>query len=172
MSYNLSAGEFWHAGLIDKLRHALNESGLEPRHLYLELTEGILMENVAMAIQRMDEIKALGVRLSVDDFGTGYSCLAHLKRFPVDEAKIDRYFVDGIDHDQQAAQYLDAILALSDSLSLQTVIEGVETTDQLRRLMSMGSPVIQGYLISRPVPGDEVTALLTRAWSKVIADAG
>ena len=171
VSFNLSAVEFWHANLIDKLRHTLFESGLAPRHLYLELTEGILMENVVMAIQRMDEIKALGIRLSVDDFGTGYSCLAHLKRFPVDEAKIDRYFVADIDHDQQAGQYLKAILALSDSLSLQTIIEGVETTDQLRRLQSMGPHIVQGYLISKPVPASEVSELLSRDWSQTIADA-
>jgi EAL domain-containing protein (putative c-di-GMP-specific phosphodiesterase class I) len=165
VSFNLSAKEFWHDQLLARLQSTLDHSGLDPRYLHLELSEGILMENVAQAIQRMEAIKALGIGLSVDDFGTGYSSLAHLKRFPVDENKIDRYFVQGIDHDPQAAAYLKAILALSDSLSLRTVIEGVETAEQLRVLQGMGNQILQGYLLSKPLPVAEVPSLLARDWA-------
>jgi diguanylate cyclase (GGDEF)-like protein len=168
VSFNLSANEFWHTDLLPRLQQALADADLAPRHLHLELSEGILMDNVDLAVARMNEIKALGVGLSVDDFGTGYSSLAHLKRFPVDENKIDRYFVTGIEADRQAAHYLQAILALSDSLSLRTVIEGVETREQLEIIRGMGSHIIQGYLISRPVPADEVPGLLARDWRSLI----
>jgi len=168
VSFNLSAKEFWHADLLPRLQQALSDAGLAPRHLHLELSEGILMDNVDLAIARMNEIKALGIGLSVDDFGTGYSSLAHLKRFPVDENKIDRYFVSGIEADRQAAQYLQAILALSDSLSLRTVIEGVETREQLDIIRGMGSHIIQGYLVSKPVPADEVPGLLARDWREFL----
>ena len=169
VSFNLSAMEFWHEGLVDRISHALDESGIIPDCLNLELTEGILMEDVDMAIQRMEEIKALGVGLSVDDFGTGYSCLAHLMRFPVEEAKIDRFFVTNLEDNKQATNYLSAILALSNSLSLQTVIEGVETLPQLRTIQSMGDHIVQGYLISKPVPADEIVELLNRDWREVVA---
>jgi len=167
VSFNLSAKEFWHIDLVERLRKSLAACGIEPRHLRLELSEGILMDDVELAIQRMNDLKALGVGLSVDDFGTGYSCLAHLKRFPVDENKIDRYFVTEIDRDSQAALYLKAILALSDSLSLRTVIEGVETAEQLKIVREMGSHIIQGYLISKPVPADEIPALLAHDWRAI-----
>ena len=168
VSFNLSAKEFWHADLLPRLQRSLAAAGLAPRHLHLELSEGILMDNPDQATQRMEAIKALGIGLSVDDFGTGYSSLAHLRRFPVDENKIDRYFVLGIESDPQAAHYLMAILALSDALSLRTVIEGVETQAQLEIITGMGRHIIQGYLVSRPVPADQVPDLLARDWREFL----
>jgi len=165
IAVNLSSKEFWHEGLIASVQSALTQSGLPPQALQLELTEGVFMENVDAAVNRVHELKALGITVSVDDFGTGYSSLAHLKRFPLDVLKIDRYFVKDIQNDPVNEALVSSILALSKDLKLENVAEGIETQAQLECLRKLGCQIVQGYLISRPVPAEQITPLLGHDWT-------
>ena len=162
MAVNVSSKEFWHEGLIPGVKAALAQSGLPPHALQLELTEGIFMEDMDAAVNRVHELKAVGITVSVDDFGTGFSSLAHLKRFPLDVLKIDRYFVKDVQIDPINEALISSILALSKDLKLENVAEGIETREQLECLRKLGCQNVQGYFISRPVPADELTNLLER----------
>ncbi|MDO9008234.1 MAG: EAL domain-containing protein [Thiobacillus sp.] len=164
VAINVSSKEFWHQDLLANVHDALDRSGLPPRSLQLELTEGILMGDMDVAVHKILALKAIGVSIAIDDFGTGYSSLAHLKRFPLDVLKIDRYFIKDIRHDSVNEALVISILALCNGLNLDTVAEGVETRSQLEVLRKIGCPVVQGYLISQPVPAEDVMALLQRDW--------
>ncbi|MBU4500370.1 MAG: EAL domain-containing protein [Gammaproteobacteria bacterium] len=164
VAINVSSKEFWHQDLLANVHDALDRSGLPPRSLQLELTEGILMGDMDVAVHKILALKAIGVSIAIDDFGTGYSSLAHLKRFPLDVLKIDRYFIKDIRHDSVNEALVISILALCNGLNLDTVAEGVETRSQLDVLRKIGCPVVQGYLISQPVPAEDVMALLQRDW--------
>ena len=166
VAVNISGKEFWHNNLVADVREALQQSGLPPHSLHLELTEGIFMQDVEAAVSIILALKALGVAVAIDDFGTGYSSLAHLKRFPLDILKIDRYFVKDIPHAPVNEALISSILALCRGLKLGTVAEGVENREQLEVLRKLGCQVVQGYFISRPVPADEIAALLDRDWLK------
>ena len=168
MAVNVSSKEFWHEGLIPGVKAALAQSGLPPHALQLELTEGIFMEDMDAAVNRVHELKAVGITVSVDDFGTGFSSLAHLKRFPLDVLKIDRYFVKDVQIDPINEALISSILALSKDLKLENVAEGIETREQLECLRKLGCQNVQGYFISRPVPADELTNLLERDTFRVI----
>jgi len=164
VAVNLSGREFWHDTLIANIGDALAQSGLPAHALQLELTEGIFMEDVDSAADRIWALKALGIAVSVDDFGTGYSSLAHLKRFPLDVLKIDRYFVKDLPNAPANEALISSILALCKGLNLGTVAEGIETREQLESLRTLGCPIVQGYFISRPVPAEQIIALLGRDW--------
>lgn len=164
VAVNVSSKEFWHENLIENVRDTLAQSGLPAQSLQLELTEGIFMEDVDAAVVRILALKALGVAVAIDDFGTGYSSLAHLKRFPLDVLKIDRFFVKDLPNASTNQALVSSILALCRGLHLGTVAEGVETRAQLDSLRALGCQVLQGYLISRPVPPDQILALLGRDW--------
>jgi diguanylate cyclase (GGDEF)-like protein len=171
IAVNLSGKEFWHTSLIPSVRAALEQSGLPPRSLQLELTEGIFMEDIDSAVERIRELKALGVAIAVDDFGTGYSSLAHLKRFPLDVLKIDRYFIRDLPNAQLNRALVSSILALCDGLHLDAVAEGVEDPQQLECLRRLGCRIVQGYLFSQPVPAEQLTALLDQRWNREFAAA-
>ena len=171
IAVNVSSKEFWHEGLIPGVQSALAQSGLPPHALQLELTEGIFMENMDAAVKRVHELKALGISVSVDDFGTGFSSLAHLKRFPIDVLKIDRYFVKDIQHDPVNVALIRSILSLSQDLKLENVAEGVETQAQLECLRNLGCQIVQGYFISRPVPAEQLTTLLDHDWLPAFSPA-
>ncbi len=164
IAVNISGKEFWHESLVDNVRTALEVSGLQPQCLQLELTEGIFMQDIDRAVNRILALKQLGVALAIDDFGTGYSSLAHLKRFPLDCLKIDRYFVKDIEEALINEAFIGSILALCQGLHLDSVAEGVENLQQLERLRRMGCQVVQGYLVSKPVPALQVVDLLERDW--------
>ena len=168
IAINVSSKEFWNCDLLSNVQSALAQSGLPPQSLQLELTEGILMGDMDAAAHKILELKALGVSIAIDDFGTGYSSLAHLKRFPLDVLKIDRYFVKDLRHDSVNEALVNSILALCKGLNLDTVAEGVETRSQLDVLHKIGCPVVQGYLISQPVPAENVLALLQRDWRQAL----
>ncbi|MGI8803202.1 MAG: putative bifunctional diguanylate cyclase/phosphodiesterase [Solirubrobacteraceae bacterium] len=157
---NLSARELHEPGLVDCVAAALRGSGLAPADLTLEITESVLMNDTEAAIARLRELKALGVRLAIDDFGTGYSSLSYLKHLPVDIVKIDKEFVDDIAHGPQEAAVAGTIVALSETLHLKTVAEGIEDADQLRTLRRLGCDYGQGYLFARPLPVAETGVLL------------
>jgi len=171
VAVNLSGKEFWHDTLIANVRDALAQSGLSPQSLQLELTESIFMQDVDAALDRIRSLKALGIAVSVDDFGTGYSSLAHLKRFPLDVLKIDRYFVKDIHLAPVNEALVSSILALCKGLDLGTVAEGVESRDQLESLRKLGCQVVQGHYISHAVPAEQVIALLGRDWLEEFGQA-
>ena len=166
VAVNISSKEFWHHTLIDNVRDALAQSGLPPQSLQLELTEGIFMEDVDAAVVTIMALKVLGVAVAIDDFGTGYSSLAHLKRFPLDILKIDRFFVKDLPNAPASEALISSILALCKGLNLGTVAEGVESREQLEALRKLGCQIMQGHFISRPVPAGEITALLGHDWLK------
>jgi diguanylate cyclase (GGDEF)-like protein len=166
VAVNVSGKEFWHESLLASVRDALRISGLPPHLLQLELTEGIFMQDIDNAVNRILALKELGVAVAIDDFGTGYSSLAHLKRFPLDCLKIDRYFVKDIDEALINEAFIGSILALCRGLKLDSVAEGVENRQQLERLRELGCQVVQGHLISAAVPAEQIPGLLTCDWHK------
>ncbi|TAL25486.1 MAG: EAL domain-containing protein [Frankiales bacterium] len=152
VSVNLSPRQLQEPGLLEDVRQALADSGLPPCALVLEITENLLVRDVEQAAHRLDSLKSLGVRLAVDDFGTGYSSLSYLSRLPVDILKVDKAFVAGIAREESAGKLAWAVLALAESLGLETVAEGVETPEQAEALIAQGCTRLQGFLFSRPVP--------------------
>ncbi len=160
IAVNVSAKQFHQRDFVEQVRQSLLASGANPRLLKLELTESVVLENVEEVIQRMQELDALGVGFSMDDFGTGYSSLAYLKRLPLDQIKIDQSFVQDVTHDPNDAAIVRAILAMSQSLGLQVIAEGVETQTQRDFLFDNGCTAYQGYLFGRPMPIEDWTRLL------------
>lgn len=160
VAVNLSARQFRHPDLVGLVRQVLEETGLEPHYLELELTESILMQETEEAVATLSQLKALGVQLSLDDFGTGYSSLSYLKRFPLDNLKIDRSFVKGITSDSHDAIIIKAVIALAHNLDLKVIAEGVETKEELEFLAGYQCDEIQGYYISRPLLPEQFQSLL------------
>jgi EAL domain-containing protein (putative c-di-GMP-specific phosphodiesterase class I) len=157
---NLSGRHFWGAGLADSVAGILARTGLNPRNLELEITEGTMMQNVPQTVRTLERLKAMDLRVAIDDFGTGHAALSYLKRFPVDTLKIDRSFVIDCHKDPDDAAITRAIIAMAHSLRLEVVAEGVEEPAQLDFLRDHGCKVVQGFLFSRPVPPGEMAALL------------
>jgi diguanylate cyclase (GGDEF)-like protein/PAS domain S-box-containing protein len=162
MSVNVSARQFREKDLVAQVVAALADAGLDARYLELEVTESLIMQDLPLAIARMQELSALGVALSIDDFGTGYSSLSALKSFPVSRLKIDRSFLTDIPGDAGNAALTAAIISLADKLGLEVIAEGVETEEQAAFLLDCGCECIQGYLISKPVPADEFRMFVLR----------
>ncbi len=152
VSVNISARQFSDGQLGTRIATILEETGVPPACLELELTESILMREVDEAMLILDSLKNLGLSIAVDDFGTGYSSLNYLKQFPIDVLKIDRTFVDGLPEGEQDAQIARAIIAMAHSLNLAVIAEGVETHEQLEFLREHGCDEVQGYLFGRPMP--------------------
>lgn len=167
IAVNVSSVQFRKGGLLQALRSALETSGLEAPHLVIELTESVLMESAEANIQILQELKAMGVRLAMDDFGTGYSSLSYLKRFSLDELKIDRSFMSGVPSDRDNAAIASAIIALAHNLGLKVVAEGIESRGQLEFLKVKLCDEFQGYLFSRPLPKEEFKRLLQRSTAGV-----
>ncbi|MHB0999271.1 MAG: putative bifunctional diguanylate cyclase/phosphodiesterase [Armatimonadota bacterium] len=160
IAVNISARIFERENLSRLVRKVLEETGLDPHRLVLELTESILMQDSNATAAVLGELRFLGVRIAIDDFGTGYSSLSYLKRLPIDSLKIDRSFIKDITVDLDDAAIAGAIIAMAHSLRLKVIAEGVETTDQLEFLRSLKCDEMQGYLSSKPVPSDEFSRLL------------
>jgi diguanylate cyclase (GGDEF)-like protein len=160
LSVNLSARQLVDPGLVADVEGALSRSGFDPTLLVMEITESILMEQSDRAMVSIAALKSLGVRLAIDDFGTGYSSLSYLRRFPVDVLKIDKTFIAALVGGPEDAALPRAIIRLAQTLQLVTVAEGIETADQLARLQELGCDFGQGYLFSRPLPADAMTAWL------------
>lgn len=171
MSVNLSSKQFHHASLPDEIHAVLEESGLAPSRLKLEITESALMENADAAAGMLRELRGRGVQLAIDDFGTGYSSLSYLMRFPIDTLKVDRTFVSGMaDGVPEAAENLElvrAIVTLARNLNMDVVAEGVECEGQRIRLEALGCQYAQGYLFSKPVDGEAALRMLTEPVTNV-----
>ena len=160
IAVNLSTRQLGHPGLVQLVADTLAETGLEPASLCLEITETVLMQDADRAVVLLEELKALGVTLSLDDFGTGYSSLSHLRRFPVDDVKVDRSFVDGLVDRPGDASIVAAVRDVTRSLDLGVVAEGIETLEQLERLRALGYERGQGFLFARPGPREGLEDLL------------
>ncbi|BAN34819.1 sensor diguanylate cyclase/phosphodiesterase, PAS, PAS and PAS domain-containing [Sulfuricella denitrificans skB26] len=159
MAVNLSARQFRQENLVEMIDSILLETGISPKLLELELTEGLLMENTSDTSLILGQFKSRGVQVAIDDFGTGYSSLSYLKRFPIDRLKIDQSFVRDIIIDSNDAAIAVAVISLGRSLGLSVIAEGVETLDQLEFLGVQKCDEYQGYHFSRPVPPEEIVCL-------------
>ncbi len=160
VSVNVSPIQFRHPRFVAGVEATLAETGIEPARLTLEITEGMLIDDLSDTAQKLRELKALGLRLSIDDFGTGYSSLYYLKHLPLDELKIDRAYVQDITEDRNDAAIVETILAMARHLGLEVVAEGVETDEQARFLRDNGCHRYQGYLYARPRPAADCFASL------------
>jgi len=163
VSVNVSGAQVRQRKLFDSVRRALEASGIPPSSLVVELTESILMDDATGNVEMLAKLKETGIRLSMDDFGTGYSSLTYLKRFPIDELKIDRAFISGVPAERDSMAIVAAIIAMARALGLKVVAEGVETEEQLKFLRSLRCDAYQGYYCSRPVPSEPFADLLRRS---------
>ncbi len=162
MSVNVSSHQLTSGLGIEELAVLLQQNGLEPSGLMLEITENLMVGGRNVTRSWLERASTLGIGLTVDDFGTGYSSLSGLKRFPVDTLKIDRSFVRGLPGDAEDAALVEAIVAMARSLGLRVAAEGVETSAQLAFLRELGCELVQGYLFSRPVAAEQVPELARR----------
>jgi EAL domain-containing protein (putative c-di-GMP-specific phosphodiesterase class I) len=163
LSVNLSPRQFQQPSIVADVAQALEGSGFPASCLKLEITEGIIMQDVEATIRTLWELKGLGLQIAVDDFGTGYSSLSYLKRLPLDVLKIDRSFVSGIGHNQEDTAIVHAIMAMAKSLNFKVTGEGIETAEQSALLGQWGCDCGQGYLFSKPLDSVKAGALLEAA---------
>ena len=160
ISVNLSAKQFLQPNLVEDIRKLLTELALPPEALKLEITESTVMADPTAAVEMLQQIKSLGIRLAIDDFGTGYSSLSYLHRFPLDTLKIDRSFISGMGDDGEGMEIARTILPMANNLRLDVVAEGVETVQQVAMLKKLECKYGQGYYFSRPLSAEGTTALL------------
>ena len=160
MAVNISAMEFRNRNFLDGIFAALEETGLDPSCLELELTESVLMKHAESTKSTLKTLRAKGVQLAIDDFGTGYSSLSYLRRFPIDVLKIDQSFVRQITTAPEETAIVTAVIGMGRSLKLRVVAEGVETREELAFLQSHLCDEAQGYFFSRPVPPVQFARLL------------
>ena len=163
---NLSGKQLSAGGVSELVQDALEDADLPPNLLGLEVTEtAIVVEGAAgdRARAELEELHDLGVRIAIDDFGTGFSSLGQLRRFPVDMIKVDRSFVQGVEHDAKDAAITANLVSLAHALGLVAIAEGIETDGQLASVRELGCDLAQGYLFARPMPADEMTSLLQHA---------
>lgn len=164
ISVNLSGKQLTQPDLIERIEEVLRESQLKPRHLKLEVTESVVMENPEVAAVTLARLRELGVLLSIDDFGTGYSSLSYLNRFPLNILKIDRSFISTMSHAEENLQIVKTIVTLAGNLGMEVIAEGVETEEQLTQLKLLKCQYAQGYLFSEPMPAEQADLfILNRA---------
>jgi EAL domain-containing protein (putative c-di-GMP-specific phosphodiesterase class I) len=156
IAVNLSPIQFGQPNLIQTVAEVLEETCLPPNRLELEITEGTLIRDNQAALRILNALKDLGLRVAMDDFGTGYSSLSYLRKFPFDKIKIDRSFVLDLQEDPEAETIVQAIIAMGRSLRLDVTAEGVETAAQFAMLRAHGCTFIQGFLLGRPMPANEL----------------
>ena len=162
MSVNLSGRQLVQTGLPDEVARILKSSGLPPSSLRLEITESVIVENAARAVEVLAQLRSLGIQLHMDDFGTGYSSLSYLHRFRIDTLKIDRSFIRAIGERGENSEIVRTIITLARNLRIDVIAEGVETRHQAAQLRQLGCGLMQGFLFSPPVPSDAASALMDR----------
>jgi predicted signal transduction protein with EAL and GGDEF domain len=155
IAVNISSVQLKEKGFCDTVAAVLRDTGLDPKHLTLEITESVLMEHARESVSTLQELKSIGLHLEIDDFGTGYSSLAYLKRFPVDALKVDRTFTREMTTNADDASIVAGMIALAHSLRLKVVAEGVETMEQREMLIRLECDSMQGYYLSEPLPASE-----------------
>jgi EAL domain-containing protein (putative c-di-GMP-specific phosphodiesterase class I) len=159
---NLSNKQITQPDFVDYVSRVLKETGLSPRHLKLEITENVIIENPEETIAMLSRLKALGVQLYIDDFGTGYSSLSRLQQFPVDSLKIDRAFISQMDSDAESHKIVQVIIMLAQTLGLTTVGEGAETEEHVNQLKALDCGFAQGYYFSKPADHQAISDLLMK----------
>ena len=160
MAVNMSTRQFNYKTFTKSLMDALEESGLSPNLLTLELTESLLMDGDREAVSKLLSFKEMGIHLSIDDFGTGYSSLSYLSRFPIDLLKIDKSFVHDLQIDQTNQYLTEAMITMAHGLQIKVIAEGIETQNELEFLRDQGCDAVQGYYFSKPLPAEQFAALL------------
>ncbi len=168
VTVNMSARQVQQPGLVTEVADALRDSGLPPDNLVVELTESVLMANTEQTLDRLQDLRMMGVQIAIDDFGTGYSSLSYLQRFPIDVLKIAKAFVDRIGPASDDAALARVIIALGRTLRLRTVAEGIENGQQLAILRQLGCELGQGYFFAKPLPRDEATEYLRTSMARVV----
>jgi EAL domain-containing protein (putative c-di-GMP-specific phosphodiesterase class I) len=166
MAVNFSSAQFSDPTIVEDVARLLAESGVAPQRLVIELTETAFLRDAEAVTERMRDLKELGIRLAVDDFGTGNASLRHLATFPVDVLKVDRSFVGRIGFDPRQTAIAGSIVGLGDDLGLTVIAEGIETDDQIARLLALGCSFGQGFSLARPAPPDDLRPLLHRTQSQ------
>ncbi len=166
MSVNISAIDFRQRDFVEYIEQIFQQTGMPPCLLELEITEGVLMQNVEATMTALHRLKTLGVWLAIDDFGTGYSSLSYLRRFPIDVLKIDQSFIRGLSNDTNDAALVGAIISLGRSLELNVIAEGIETEEQLAFLKAHQCEEGQGYYFSKALPADAFARLLAVGWAE------
>jgi len=162
MAVNLSARQFADDSLPQDIRAVLEETGMKPELLELELTESMVMRNAERATRLLGQIKKMGVRIAIDDFGVGYSSLAQIKRFPIDTLKVDRSFIRDLERNAEDRAITEAIISMGKTLSLTVVAEGVETQEQQTFLTDHACDAMQGYYFSKPIDHDEFASFVRK----------
>ncbi len=160
ISINISPRQFMSRRLVHTLLSIVRDTGADPRHVELEITETMIMRNVEQSIETLAQLRSVGMQVAVDDFGVGYSSLGQLTRLPASSMKIDRSFIMNVPQDTSSGLITEAIIAMAKRLKLRVIAEGVETRQQLDFLRANGCDAFQGYLFSRPVTALEATAML------------
>ncbi|WP_169824214.1 EAL domain-containing protein [Clostridium formicaceticum] len=163
VSVNISAKQFQHQNIVEIVSKVLKETGLSPEHLELEITENCIMQNMERTIAIIQQLKDIGVKISIDDFGTGFSSMAYLREFEVDKLKIDKIFIDSINHSSRNAAIVASIINMAHSLDLKVIAEGVETEEQLSLLKTYKCNEIQGYLFSKPLSAEGFIEMITES---------
>jgi len=160
MAVNLSARQLQRQEIVGEIEEILTETGLDPGLLILEITESVMMKDVKLSVQRLTELKEIGVKLAVDDFGTGYSSLNYIQQFPVDILKVDKSFVDAVSTDPRKSALTATIIKLASDLELLPVAEGIERADQLEQLLDLHCDLGQGFYFAKPLPMEGIDELL------------
>ena len=159
VSVNVSAIQLADPGFTRQVASAIEDSGVDADHVWLEITESALMRDPDEAVEVLRGLRELGLHIEIDDFGTGYSSLSYLQRFPVECLKIDRSFITDLDKRHDNAAIVQSIIGLGDSLRLSVIAEGVERHAQVRKLQTLGCHIAQGYLFGRPLPACGLSAM-------------
>jgi diguanylate cyclase (GGDEF)-like protein/PAS domain S-box-containing protein len=160
MAVNLSAKQLARADIVDDIRAIMQETGIDPSSLILEITESVMMADMELSIARLTELKELGVQIAIDDFGTGYSSLNYVRRFPVDILKVDKSFIDGVSEGGESSALTAAVIELAGILNLKPVAEGIERVDQLERLLELHCELGQGFYFAKPLESASLEELL------------
>lgn len=156
VAINLSPKQFYHPDIVSTISTILNETGLNPKYLELEITEKTAMDNTQLATEILGKLKEIGIQLSIDHFGTGYTSISHLKQFPISSIKIDQSFIKGLPNIPDDMAITNAFIALAHHLGLEVVAEGVETAEQVQYLSANDCDMIQGYYLSHPLPAQKI----------------
>jgi EAL domain-containing protein (putative c-di-GMP-specific phosphodiesterase class I) len=169
VAVNLSSKQFSQTSLISKVAEIIEETGVNPSGVKLEITESLVMENIDTATDMLRQLRGLGIKLAIDDFGTGYSSLSYLHRFPIDTLKIDRSFVTRMSENNENTEIVRTIVVLAQNLGMDVVAEGVETNEQLVILQKLGCENGQGYFFSKPVGADGAERIITETYGALIS---
>ena len=160
LSINISVRHLMKNGFIDEVKEIMNSTGIEAKNLEIEITESIMIDSVDKALQCIDELKAIGIKIAIDDFGTGYSSLSYLNRFPADLLKIDKSFIDKMNLNESSRQYVSAIISMGHIMGFEVISEGVEEENQIDTLREIGCDFIQGFIWGRPLMPDAAEELV------------